>query len=127
MPSWAPTRWMSSETPSCLCPASRRPTGPSFTRSTANRRGRPAGRNGIAVKDSTRLVALGSPTGVGVIAATTLASAVATLDANAVKADVPGIRRDLGASISALHWALTSHLLTVAVLLLSGALADRFG
>jgi hypothetical protein len=50
------------------------------------------------VKETTCLVALGSPTGVGVIAATTLASAVATLDANAVKVAVPAIGRDLGAA-----------------------------
>ena len=37
-----------------------------------------------------------------------LASAVATLDANAVKVAVPAIGRDLGASISALQWTLTS-------------------
>jgi len=47
------------------------------------------------VKETTRLVALRSPTGVGVVAATTLASAVATLDANAVKVAVPAIGRDL--------------------------------
>ena len=82
------------------------------------------------MKETTRLVALRSPTGVGVVAATTLASAVATLDANAVKVAVPAIGRDLGlgASISALQWTLTSYLLAVAaLLLLSGALADRLG
>ena len=47
------------------------------------------------MKATTRLVALRSPTGVGVVAATTLASAVAALDANAVKVAVPAIERDL--------------------------------
>jgi hypothetical protein len=47
------------------------------------------------VKETTRLVALRSRTGVGVVAATTLASAVAALDANAVKVAVPAIGRDL--------------------------------
>jgi len=47
------------------------------------------------VKETTRLVALRSPTGVAVGTATTFASAVATLDANAVKVAVPAIGRDL--------------------------------
>ena len=47
------------------------------------------------MKATTRLVALRSPSGVRVGAATTLASAVAALDANAVKvAAVPAIGRD---------------------------------
>jgi len=46
------------------------------------------------VKETTRLVAFRSPRGVGVVADTTLASAVATLDANAVKVAVPAIGRD---------------------------------
>ena len=45
------------------------------------------------MKETTRLVALRSRTRVGVVAATTLASAVATLDANAVKVAVPAIGR----------------------------------
>ena len=62
------------------------------------------------------------------VAATTFASAVATLDANAVKVAVPAIGRDPGASISTFQWTLTSYLLAVvALLLLSGALADRLG
>jgi hypothetical protein len=47
------------------------------------------------MKATTRLVALRSPSGVRVGAATTFASAVATLDANAVKVAVPAIGRDL--------------------------------
>ena len=47
------------------------------------------------MKATTRLVALRSPSGVSVGAATTFASAVATLDANAVKVAVPAIGRDL--------------------------------
>jgi hypothetical protein len=73
------------------------------------------------VKATTRLVALRSPSGVRVGAATTLASAVATLDANAVKVAVPAIGRDPGARISALQWTLTSYLLAVAALLLGSA------
>jgi MFS family permease len=76
----------------------------------------------------TSLVALRSDTGVALIAATAIASLVGFLDASVVNVAVPAIGRDLGASVSALQWVLTSYLVTVAaLLLLSGALADRFG
>ena len=74
------------------------------------------------------LVALRSRTGVALIAATVLASGVASYDANVVKVAVPAIGRSLGAGVAALQWTLTAYLITVAaLLLLSGALADRFG
>jgi hypothetical protein len=74
------------------------------------------------------LVALRSVTGVALIAATVLSSGVTSIDANVVKVAVPAIGRSLGASVLALKWTLTSYLLTVAaLLLLAGALADRFG
>ena len=79
------------------------------------------------VKDSP-LVALGSATGIALITATVLASAVASLDANVVKVAVPAIGQGLHASIATLQWSLTSYLLAVAALLLpGGALADRYG
>jgi EmrB/QacA subfamily drug resistance transporter len=71
---------------------------------------------------------LRSATGAALIAATVLASMVGFLDANVVNVAVPAIGRDFGAGVAALQWTLTSYLLTVAaLLLLSGALADRFG
>jgi EmrB/QacA subfamily drug resistance transporter len=74
------------------------------------------------------LVALRSPTGVALIAATVLASGVASYDANVVKVAVPAIGRALGASVVSLQWTLTAYLITVAaLLLLAGALGDRFG
>jgi EmrB/QacA subfamily drug resistance transporter len=74
------------------------------------------------------LPALRSRTGIALIAATVLASGVASYDANVVKVAVPAIGRSLGAGVTALQWTLTSYLITVAaLLLLSGALADRFG
>ncbi len=69
---------------------------------------------------------LRSSTGVAVIVATVLASAVASLDANVVKVAIPAIGRNFSANVSALQWTLTSYLLVVAaLLLLVGALADR--
>ena len=78
--------------------------------------------------EASPLVALRSKTGAALIAATVLASGVASYDANVIKVAVPAIGRSLGAGVTALQWTLTSYLITVAaLLLLSGALADRFG
>jgi EmrB/QacA subfamily drug resistance transporter len=74
------------------------------------------------------LVALKSRAGTALIAATVFASMVGFLDASVVNVAVPAIERDLGASVSAVQWTLTGYLVAVAaLLLLSGALADRFG
>ena len=74
------------------------------------------------------LVALRSPGGTALIAATVLASMVGFLDANVINVAVPAIGRDLHAHVSAVQWILSSYLVAVAaLLLLSGALADRFG
>src|SRR3954469_21371238 len=74
------------------------------------------------------LVALRSATGATLIAATVLASGVASYDAYVVNVAVPAIDRHFGATVTAIQWTLTSYLLAVAALLLvAGALADRFG
>jgi EmrB/QacA subfamily drug resistance transporter len=74
------------------------------------------------------LVRLRSRTGAALIGGTVLASAAASVDANVVKVAIPAIGRGLHAGVAAQEWTLTSYLLTVAaLLLLSGALADRFG
>ena len=87
----------------------------------------PAGPGGTSAGPAD-LVALRSTTGVALIAATVLASMVGFLDAYVVNVAVPAIGRDLGASVTTLQWSLTAYLVTVAALLLvSGALADRFG
>jgi MFS family permease len=88
--------------------------------------------NGNGVDQSTAgngdLVALRSTAGITLVATTVLASAVGFLDAYVVNVAVPAIGRDLHATTSALQSTLTSYLVTVAaLLLLSGALADRFG
>ncbi|GAA0448363.1 MFS transporter [Paractinoplanes deccanensis] len=74
------------------------------------------------------MIALRSPVGRALIAATVLASAVGFVDAYMINVAVPAIGRDLDASVSQLQWVLTGYLVTVAaLLLLSGALADHFG
>ena len=73
-------------------------------------------------------ITLGSNRGAALIAATVLASMVGFLDASVVNVAIPAIGRSFGAGTAALQWCLTGYLLTVASLLLvSGALADRFG
>ena len=70
---------------------------------------------------------LRSRTGVALVAATVLASTVGFIDAYMINVAVPAIGRDLHASVSDLQWVLTGYLITVAALLLAGALADHFG
>jgi EmrB/QacA subfamily drug resistance transporter len=75
-----------------------------------------------------QLVALRSPAGTALVAATVIASMVGFLDAYMINVAVPAIGRDLDASVSELQWVLTGYLVTVAaLLLLAGALADHFG
>jgi EmrB/QacA subfamily drug resistance transporter len=77
---------------------------------------------------SDALVALRSAGGAALIIAAALASMVGFLDAYVINVAVPAIGRSLGASVATLQWTLTGYLVTVAsLLLLSGALADRFG
>ena len=62
------------------------------------------------------------------LAATVGASGMASLDATVVNVALPHIGADFGASVSALQWVLTGYLLALAsLILLGGALGDRFG
>jgi EmrB/QacA subfamily drug resistance transporter len=84
-------------------------------------------RNGRAPAPGS-LVPLRSTTGAALVATTVLASAVGFFDASVVYVAIPAIGRDLHTSVSTLQWMLTGYLVAVAaLLLLAGALADRFG
>jgi len=62
------------------------------------------------------------------LAATVGASGMAALDATVVNVALPHIGADFHASVSALQWVLTGYLLALAsLILLGGALGDRFG
>jgi EmrB/QacA subfamily drug resistance transporter len=81
-----------------------------------------------AARAGSPLAPLRSPTGAALIAGTVFASGVASYDAYVVNVAVPAIGRHFGAGVAAIQWTLTSYLLAVAALLLiAGALADRFG
>ncbi|MGY1814393.1 MFS transporter [Blastococcus sp. SYSU D00820] len=73
-------------------------------------------------------VRLGTARGRWLLLATVLASGMAFLDATAVTVALPAIGRDLGAGLSGLQWTVTGYTLALAALiLLGGALGDRYG
>jgi EmrB/QacA subfamily drug resistance transporter len=74
--------------------------------------------------------ALRYATGAGrwVIAAAVLGSGVAALDSTIVNIALPAIGREFNAGVEDLQWVATGYLLTLAgLLLLGGALGDRYG
>jgi EmrB/QacA subfamily drug resistance transporter len=69
-----------------------------------------------------------TPAGRWVIVAAVLGSGMAFLDGTVVNVALPAIGRDLHAGLSGLQWTLDAYLLTLgALLLLGGALGDRYG
>jgi EmrB/QacA subfamily drug resistance transporter len=73
-------------------------------------------------------LALATTPGRLALIATVAASGMASLDATIVNVALPHIGADLDASISSLQWVLTGYLLSLAsLILLGGALGDRFG
>src|SRR6266704_2488620 len=70
----------------------------------------------------------GTAQGRWVLLATVLGSAVVMLDGTVVNVALPAIGRDLHAGIDGLQWTVSGYLLTLsALILLGGALGDRFG
>jgi EmrB/QacA subfamily drug resistance transporter len=73
-------------------------------------------------------VRLGTAPGRWVLLATVLASGMALLDATAVNVALPSIGAELDSSLSGLQWTATGYTLALAsLLLLGGALGDRYG
>jgi EmrB/QacA subfamily drug resistance transporter len=69
-----------------------------------------------------------SAAGRWVLLATVLGSAMASVDATVVGIALPAIGTDFHASLSTLQWVVTAYTLTLAgLLLLAGALGDRYG
>jgi EmrB/QacA subfamily drug resistance transporter len=63
-----------------------------------------------------------------VLAATILGSAMAAIDATVVGIALPAIGRDFNTGLSTLQWVVTAYTLTLAgLLLIAGALGDRYG
>ncbi|GHH32331.1 MFS transporter [Lentzea cavernae] len=77
---------------------------------------------------STGQLALASPAGRWLIAVTSLGSGVVFLDGSVVNVALPAIGAELGGGFTTLQWVLDGYLLTLsALLLLGGALGDRYG
>jgi EmrB/QacA subfamily drug resistance transporter len=75
-------------------------------------------------------IRLGQPRGRWIITATVLGSSMAMLDATAVNVALPtiGSPSELNTSLAGLQWVVTAYTLTLAgLILLGGALGDRFG
>ena len=73
-------------------------------------------------------IRLGQRRGRWIITATVLGSSMAMLDATAVNVALPTIGKELNTSLAGLQWVVTAYTLTLAgLILLGGALGDRFG
>lgn len=73
-------------------------------------------------------VRYGSARGRWVLAATVGGSAMAFLDSTIVNVALPVLGKDLGADVAGLQWVLNGYMLALAsLILLAGALGDRFG
>jgi EmrB/QacA subfamily drug resistance transporter len=82
---------------------------------------------GLATTAADGLV-LKSAAGRWVLLASILGSGLAGIDATVVNVALPAIGRDFGAAFGALQWVITSYTLTLAsLILLGGALGDRYG
>ncbi|CAM5614953.1 Major facilitator superfamily (MFS) profile domain-containing protein OS=Streptomyces antimycoticus OX=68175 GN=SANT12839_051530 PE=4 SV=1 [Streptomyces antimycoticus] len=73
-------------------------------------------------------VRLSVPAGRWLVFTTVLGSAMALLDSTVVNVALPRIGLDLGADLPVLQWTVNAYMLTLAgLILLGGALGDRFG
>jgi EmrB/QacA subfamily drug resistance transporter len=73
-------------------------------------------------------VAWGTPAGRWVLAAAVLGTAIVFLDSTVVNVALPTIAGDLDTGLAGLQWTVNGYLLTLAALiLLGGALGDRYG
>jgi len=71
---------------------------------------------------------MGTPQGRGALLATILGSGMAFLDMTAVNLALPAIGDDLGTGFAGFQWVVNGYMLTFgALLLIGGALGDRFG
>ena len=73
-------------------------------------------------------IPLASARGRWVLAVTVLGSAIALLETTVINVSLPAIGRDLDADLAGLQWVVSGYLVTLAsLILLGGALGDRFG
>ncbi|MFF4092431.1 MFS transporter [Streptomyces sp. NPDC001834] len=76
----------------------------------------------------TGAIRVASPVGRWVVLTTVLGSSMALLDSTVINVALPRIGKDLGTDLAALQWTVNAYMLTLAgLILLGGALGDRFG
>ncbi|MBH1934607.1 MFS transporter [Streptomyces sp. AV19] len=79
-------------------------------------------------EDAGPAIRLGTPTGRYVLLTAVLGSGMALLDSTVVNVALPHIGTDLHADLAVLQWTVNAYMLTLAgLILLGGALGDRFG
>src|SRR5438874_13814924 len=82
----------------------------------------------ISAKSPSVAVTLGSSQGRGLLLAAVLGSGMAFLDSTAVNVALPSLQRSFEADLSLLQWTIDAYLLFLgALLLVGGALGDRYG
>lgn len=93
---------------------------------------RPAGGDAASMTDADAAdgegIRVASPVGRWVVLTTVLGSSMALLDSTVINVALPRIGEDLGTDLAALQWTVNAYMLTLAgLILLGGALGDRFG
>ncbi|MER6613513.1 MFS transporter [Streptomyces xantholiticus] len=89
---------------------------------------RAVGRDGAGADRRPGDIRLSSATGRWVVLTTVLGSGMALLDSTVVNVALPRIGEDLDADLAVLQWTVNAYMLTLAALiLLGGALGDRYG
>ncbi|MER7008523.1 MFS transporter, partial [Dactylosporangium sp. NPDC000555] len=82
----------------------------------------------MTTADAPDRLAYASTTGRWVLTATILGSGIASIDATVVGIALPAIGRSFGTGLQVLQWVVTAYTLALAgLLLLAGALGDRYG
>src|SRR5690606_12493098 len=108
--------------------SSPRTTGASSGSATPDRVGPAVVRGGIGSPTMDTGSRLASPTGRGIVVAAVLGSGVALLDGTVVNVALPHIGEYFRADLDTLQWTINGYTLTLAaIVLLGGALGDRFG
>ncbi|WP_436737956.1 MFS transporter [Streptomyces sp. BBFR102] len=94
----------------------------------SHRRRRRAGAAGGGSVEPAGEIRLKDASGRWMILTTVLGSSMAMLDSTVVNVALPRIGRDLGTDLAALQWTVNAYMITLAgLILLGGALGDRFG
>jgi EmrB/QacA subfamily drug resistance transporter len=82
----------------------------------------------MTTRSAARPMRLSEAAGRWVVFATVLGTSVVALDMTVVNVALPALARDLSASMAGLQWIVNAYTLTLAgLILLGGALGDRFG